>query len=77
MARRGKEVCACRNGRNGNACGKIFSGKTAQGFLLKERKLAGKERSGCAEETEGNAGKSGKDPPCTCGHDRSADAEAP
>lgn len=37
MAGRGREVQVRRNGRDKNAFGTIFSDKTAQGFLLKER----------------------------------------
>ena len=77
MARRGREVQVRRNGRDKNAFGTIFSDKTAQGFLLKERELVGKERSEGGDESEGNTDRSGKEPPCTYGHDRSADAEAP
>ena len=77
VARRGREVQVRRNGRDKDAFGTIFFGKTAQGFLLKERKLAGEERSEGEDESEGNTGRNGKEPPCTCGHDRSADAEAP
>ncbi len=77
VARRGSEVQVRRNGRDKDAFGTIFSGKTAQGFLLKEGKLAGKERSESEEGSEGNTDRDGKEPPCTCRHDRSADAEAP
>ena len=51
--------------------------KTAQGFLLKERELVGKERNEGGDESEGNTDRNGNEPPCTCGHDRSADVEAP